>query len=49
MMFEKLLKWIRNMLGTYFEESKAPATDIIISSSMEAKLTEWVYVRRSRC
>ena len=41
MMFEKLLKWIRNMLGTYFEESKAPATDIIISSSMEAKLSEW--------
>lgn len=40
-MFEKLLKWIRNMLGTYFEDSKAPATDVIISSSMESKFTEW--------
>ena len=46
-MFEKLLKWIRNMLGTYFEDHKAPATDIIISSSMEAKLIEWVSMYES--
>ena len=42
MMFEKMLQWLRRMLGSYFDGGSGAASDIIISSKMEARLSEWV-------
>ena len=42
MMFEKMLQWLRRMLGSYFDGGSGAASDIIISSEMEARLSGWV-------
>lgn len=42
MMFEKIMKWLKKLLNSYFDEKSEGTINLNISTEMEAKINEWV-------